>query len=116
MGLAVSAGTAVDTVKLLRADLNIQMVRQTGEKPQDRIPLVESLVIEQLPVGGRTAVLPPQVPRTALTMGPQGIQAHLLVVAQEHDHVGRGHDPLEDIHSQDAPVDHILENVHLVRI
>ena len=115
-GLAVSAGTAVDKVELLSTDYNVQMVRQAGEKTQDHIPLMGRPVIEQFPVGGRTTVLPPQVPRTVLIMRAKGIQTHLLVVTQEHGHVGRCHDLLKDIHSHGTPVDHIPNDIQLVSV
>ncbi len=115
-GLAVSTGTAVDKVGLLSTGYNVQMVRQTGEKPQDHIPLMGSPVVEQFPVGGRSAVLPPQVPHAVLIMRTKGIQTHLLVVAQEHGHVGRCHDLLKNIHAHSAPVDHIPEDVQVVAV
>ena len=115
-GLAVSAWAAVDEVELLCASRDVQLVRQAGEKPQDHVPLMGRPVIEQLPVGGRSAILPPQVPRPVLIVRTKGIQTHLLVVAQEHGHVGRSHDTIQNIHAHGAPVDHIPEDVQVVAV
>ena len=106
----------MDNVELLSTDYDAQMVRQAGEKPQDHIPLMGSPVVEQFPVGGRSAVLPPQVSRPVLIMRTKGIQTHLLVVAQEHGHVGRSHDTIQNIHAHGAPVDHIPDDIQMVRV
>ncbi len=100
----------------MRTDYNVQMVRQAGEKTQDHIPLMGRPVIERFPVGGRTTILPPQVPCAVLIMRTKGIQTHLLVVTQERGHVGHCHDLLNDIHAHSAPVDHVPNDIQLVRV
>ena len=49
-------------------------------------------------------------------MRPQSAQAHLLVVAQKHGHIGRSHDLPEDVHSQGAPVNDVPQDVQMVLI
>ena len=45
---------AVNKMKLPSADLEIQMIRQTGQKAQDRASLRRRPMIEQLPIGGHS--------------------------------------------------------------
>ena len=44
--ITVSAGTAVNEVKLLSANSNVQMIRQPGQEVQDHIPLVRCPMVE----------------------------------------------------------------------
>ena len=44
--ITVSAGTAVNEVKLLSANSNVQMIRQPGQEAQDHIPLVRCPMVE----------------------------------------------------------------------
>ena len=90
------------------------MVRQAGEKAQDLAALLVRPAIEQLPIGGRAAVHSPEVPGSKFVVWPQGAQAHLLVVAQEHGHIGCVHDHPEDVHPQGTPVDHIAQDVEMI--
>lgn len=73
-------------------------------------------VIERFPVGGGPAVLPPEFSGTGSVVRAQGIQAHLLVVAQEHRHVRRIHDFPQNIDAQCAAVYRVPEDIHLVGI
>ena len=68
-------------------------------------------VVEQLPVGGPSAVLSPQVAGTEFVVGAESAQTHLFVVAQEHGHVGGFHDLLQQIDAAGAPIDHIPKDV-----
>ena len=62
VGIAAFAGKTVNKVELPETNYDIQMIRQTGKKAQDRIPFMGRSVIEQFPVGGHSAVLPPEFP------------------------------------------------------
>lgn len=106
----------MDQVEALTAHLQVQVIRQAGEKAQEPGLFQPCPVVEQLPVGGHTAVLPPELPGAELVVRTQGTQAHLLVVAQEHGHVGRVHDLLEGVQAQGAPVDNVAQNVQVVGV
>ena len=47
-------------------------------------------------------------------MRPEGGEAHLLMVAQQHGHVGRIHDQPQDVHTHGTPVDSVTDNIQVV--
>ena len=113
-GVGVVTGKAVNQMKVPAADGDLQAVRQPGEKTQDVVSPLGRAMVEQLPVGFHAAILPPQLPGTEFIVGPQGAQAHLLMVAQEHGHVGSLHDLLQYLYAARATVDHIPEDVQMI--
>lgn len=112
--ITVSAGTTVNEVKLLPANGNVQMIRQSSQEAQDHVALVRRPMVEQLPIGGRTVVLPPKLTGTELVVRAKGGETHLFVVAQQHGHVGRIHDQPQDVHTHGAPVDSVTYNIQVV--
>ena len=112
--ITVSTGTTVNEVELLPVNGNVQMIWQSGQEAHDHIPLVWCAVVEKLPVGGRTAVLPPKLTSPKLIMRPEGGEAHLLVIARQHGHVGRIHDQPQDVHTHGASVDSVTDDIQIV--
>ena len=47
-------------------------------------------------------------------MRPEGGEAHLFVVAQQHGHIRRIHDQPQDVHTHGAPVDSVTDNIQVV--
>lgn len=54
---------------------------------------------------------PSEIPESVFILGAENIQAHLLMVAKTHGHVGIGHDPAQDIYSHVAVVDSVPDNM-----
>ena len=71
-------------------------------------------MIEQFSIGGRAAVLPPKHTSTKLIMRPEGGEAHLLMIAQQHGHVGCIHDQPQNVHAPSASIDGITDNIQVV--
>ena len=46
-------------------------------------------------------------------MRPEGGEAHLLMVAQQHGHVGRIHDQPQDVYTHGTPVDGVTDNIQV---
>ena len=112
--ITVGTGAAANEVELLPTDGNVQMIRQSSQEAQDHITLMGRPMVEQLPIGGRTAVLPPKLTGTKLIMRAKGGKAHLFVVAQQHGHVGRIHDQPQDVYTHSASVDGVTDDIQMV--
>ena len=101
----------MNKMKLPSADLEFQMIRQPGQKAQDRASLRWCPMIEQLPIGGHSPVLPPEIPCPEFIFRAERVKTHLLMIAKEHGHIGRSHDPAQDIHAHHPAVNHISDDV-----
>ena len=107
----IISGETVDEMEVSVVHREVQIVRQTGEKSQDMVSFLGRAVVEQILVGRHSAVLPPQIPSAKFVIGAEGVEAHLLMVAQEHGHIGSRHNLLQHIHTAGAPVNHIPKDV-----
>ena len=105
---------AVDQVEGPVPHGQLQMVGQAGEEPEHLPPLPGGADVEQAAVGAVSAVLPPEGPAAVDVVGPQGVQAHLLMVAQQHMDVVRGHDLQEQVHTAGAAVDDVPDDVQRI--
>ena len=112
--ITVGTGAAVNEVELLPTDGNVQMIRQSSQEAQNYVTLVRCPMVEQLPIGGRTAVLSPKLTGTKLIMRAKGGKAHLFVIAQQHGHVGRIHDQPQDVYTHSASVDGVTDDIQMV--
>ena len=58
--------------------------------------------------------MPPKLTGTKLIMRAKGGKAHLLVIAQQHGHVGRIHDQPQDVYTHSASVDGVTDDIQMV--
>ena len=112
--LTVRSGVAVNQVEFPAAHLQIQVIGQDGQEAQDAAADLGRAAVDQFPIGGHTAVLPPKLPGAILVPGAQRVQTHLLVVSKKQRDIAALQNLLQELHAMGTPVDDIAQDVEMV--